>query len=198
MHAMSAALLLPLLAVAACATPGTNLPALPDGERAAYRLGAEDKVRVTVFNDPRLTGEFRISDDLLGGGIGKHLTTVPDIDIPKSGKGIDVPLAIGIPEIDAFSLSQDERAIGAHVLEIGDRVQQVRLVFFDELSGIPGLCCGHDRTGLLRHVCPILLRLCHERYRIRWSSHLERIAACGWGSGTGKLPGIELAVLEHE
>lgn len=62
MHTRRATLLLPLLALAACATPGTDLPALPDGERTAYRLGAEDKVRVTVFNDPRLTGEFRISD----------------------------------------------------------------------------------------------------------------------------------------
>ncbi|MCZ8149550.1 MAG: polysaccharide biosynthesis/export family protein [Roseomonas sp.] len=30
--------------------------------RAAYRLGPEDEVRVTVFNDPRLTGKFRVTD----------------------------------------------------------------------------------------------------------------------------------------
>jgi polysaccharide biosynthesis/export protein len=57
----SFALLLPLLA-AGCVSPGAGLPPLPDTERSAYRLGPEDQVRVQVFNDPRLTGEFRISD----------------------------------------------------------------------------------------------------------------------------------------
>lgn len=50
-----------LLLLSAC-TPGANLPPLPDQARGAYRLGPEDQLRVTVFNDPRLTGEFRISD----------------------------------------------------------------------------------------------------------------------------------------
>lgn len=59
------ALLLPLAAaggLAACADPAAGLPNLPPGEATAYRLGPEDQVRVTVFNDPRLTGEFRITD----------------------------------------------------------------------------------------------------------------------------------------
>lgn len=51
-----------MAAVAACASPGSGLPVLPDASQAAYRLGPDDKVRVTVFNDPRLTGEFIISD----------------------------------------------------------------------------------------------------------------------------------------
>jgi len=51
-----------LAALGACAAPGRGLPPLPDAARSAYRLGPEDQVRVTVFNDPRLTGEFRISD----------------------------------------------------------------------------------------------------------------------------------------
>lgn len=55
-------LLLPFLGLAACATPGADLPPLPEGERVAYRLGPDDEVRVTVFNDPRLTGEFRVTD----------------------------------------------------------------------------------------------------------------------------------------
>ncbi len=54
--------LLPVLGVAACANPGLDLPALPDASRSAYRLGPEDQLRVTVFNDPRLTGEFRVTD----------------------------------------------------------------------------------------------------------------------------------------
>jgi len=51
-----------LTGVAACAGPGSGLPPLPDAAQTQYRLGPEDQVRVTVFNDPRLTGEFRISD----------------------------------------------------------------------------------------------------------------------------------------
>jgi polysaccharide biosynthesis/export protein len=49
-------------ALAACVSPGANLAPLPETTQSAYRLGPEDQVRVTVFNDPRLTGEFRISD----------------------------------------------------------------------------------------------------------------------------------------
>jgi polysaccharide biosynthesis/export protein len=55
-------LLLPLVALAACSSPGSNLPPLPESSRSEYRLGPQDQVRVTVFNDPRLTGDFRVSD----------------------------------------------------------------------------------------------------------------------------------------
>jgi polysaccharide export outer membrane protein len=60
--AVTGALLLGLF-VAACSSPGANLPPLPETSRAGpYRLGPSDEVRVTVFNDPRLTGEFRVTD----------------------------------------------------------------------------------------------------------------------------------------
>ena len=49
-------------ALAACAGPGSGLPRLPEEARSAYKLGPEDQLRISVFNDPRLTGEFRISD----------------------------------------------------------------------------------------------------------------------------------------
>jgi polysaccharide export outer membrane protein len=62
MIARRAFCLLTLSTVAACSSPGAGLPPLPDATLAAYRLGAEDQVRVTVFNDPRLTGDFRVSD----------------------------------------------------------------------------------------------------------------------------------------
>nr|WP_235913803.1 polysaccharide biosynthesis/export family protein [Pseudoroseomonas coralli] len=51
--------------VAACASPGAGLPPLPQtasSTTTTYKLGPGDQVRVTVFNDPRLTGEFRVSD----------------------------------------------------------------------------------------------------------------------------------------
>jgi polysaccharide export outer membrane protein len=51
-----------LTAFAACSTPGAGLPPLPDASLSAYRIGPEDQLRVTVFNDPRLTGDFRVSD----------------------------------------------------------------------------------------------------------------------------------------
>jgi len=54
--------LLFLAALTACAGPGASLPPLPDATQTNYRLGPQDQVRVTVFNDPRLTGEFRVSD----------------------------------------------------------------------------------------------------------------------------------------
>lgn len=50
------------LLLAACASPGAGLPPLPERTASAYGLGAGDQLRVTVFNDPRLTGEFRITD----------------------------------------------------------------------------------------------------------------------------------------
>jgi polysaccharide biosynthesis/export protein len=60
--AITGALLLSLFA-SACTSPGANLPPLPETSRAGpYRLGPNDEVRVTVFNDPRLTGEFRVTD----------------------------------------------------------------------------------------------------------------------------------------
>lgn len=51
-----------LAGVAACSTPGANLPPLPEATASSYRIGPEDQLRVTVFNDPRLTGDFRVSD----------------------------------------------------------------------------------------------------------------------------------------
>lgn len=48
--------------LSAC-TPGANLPLLPpEGAQGAYRLGPEDQVRVTVFDDTRFGGTFRITD----------------------------------------------------------------------------------------------------------------------------------------
>lgn len=48
--------------VAACAGPGADLPPLPDAPGGPYRLEAEDQLRITVFEDERLSGEFRVAD----------------------------------------------------------------------------------------------------------------------------------------
>lgn len=63
MHARRIVLLSTLaIGMAACGSPGGDLPPLPRTAAAAYQLGPQDQVRITVFNDPRLTGEFRVSD----------------------------------------------------------------------------------------------------------------------------------------
>lgn len=57
-----AGLLLPLALLAAC-TPGANLPPIQEAEPSAYRLGSGDALRLLVFGDPRLNGDFRVNDD---------------------------------------------------------------------------------------------------------------------------------------
>lgn len=62
-----------LLALACGCAPGANLPPLPDYKAESYRLGAGDHVRVIVYGEDQLTGEFRVDDQgrialpLLGG-----------------------------------------------------------------------------------------------------------------------------------
>ncbi|MBR0679053.1 polysaccharide export protein [Roseomonas eburnea] len=58
----SAALLAASLLLSACEGPAADLPPLPTGGAGPYRLAAEDQIRVTVFEDTRLSGEFRVSD----------------------------------------------------------------------------------------------------------------------------------------
>jgi polysaccharide export outer membrane protein len=48
--------------LSAC-TPGANLPLLqPEAAQGSYRLGPEDQVRVTVFDDTRFGGTYRVTD----------------------------------------------------------------------------------------------------------------------------------------
>lgn len=62
-----------LLAVAGGCAPGANLPPLADYKAESYRLGAGDQVRIIVYGEDQLTGEFRVDDQgrialpLLGG-----------------------------------------------------------------------------------------------------------------------------------
>jgi polysaccharide export outer membrane protein len=51
-----------LLVLAACSSPGADLPPLPEGTRTEYRLDTGDQLRLTVFGDPRLSGEYRVND----------------------------------------------------------------------------------------------------------------------------------------
>jgi polysaccharide export outer membrane protein len=51
-----------VLALSACGNPADRLPPLEEGAPGEYRLGTGDTVRVITFDDPRLTGEFRVND----------------------------------------------------------------------------------------------------------------------------------------
>lgn len=51
-----------LAAVLLCACIPAALPPLPSREAGPYRLGPGDEVRVTVFEEPRISGGFRVSD----------------------------------------------------------------------------------------------------------------------------------------
>lgn len=50
------------LIAAGCSTPGADLPPIADTPLSDYRLGTGDRIRLTVFADPRLSGEFRVND----------------------------------------------------------------------------------------------------------------------------------------
>ncbi len=59
-----AMLALPLaLLLGACSSPGAGLPKLTETGRTEYRLGSGDTLRLLVFNDQRLSGEFRVNDN---------------------------------------------------------------------------------------------------------------------------------------
>jgi polysaccharide biosynthesis/export protein len=49
-----------LMAAGGCASPGSGLPPIPDPNSGAYRLGSGDQVRIIVFGDEQLTGQFRV------------------------------------------------------------------------------------------------------------------------------------------
>ena len=51
-----------VLALGACGNPADRLPPLEESGPGEYRLGTGDTVRVITFDDPRLTGEFRVND----------------------------------------------------------------------------------------------------------------------------------------
>jgi polysaccharide export outer membrane protein len=53
---------LSLLVLAACGGPSGALPQLPAATASAYRLGPDDMLKLTVFNDARLNGDYRVSD----------------------------------------------------------------------------------------------------------------------------------------
>src|SRR5689334_10241870 len=54
--------LLTLLLLAACGSPGSELPLLPDVGPPDYSLAPGDQVRIITYGEDNLTGEFRVND----------------------------------------------------------------------------------------------------------------------------------------
>ena len=54
--------LLMLIGIAGCSRQGADLPALPDAPERAYQLGSGDHVRILVFGEDQLSGEYRVND----------------------------------------------------------------------------------------------------------------------------------------
>jgi polysaccharide export outer membrane protein len=55
------AFLLLCLLLTAC-EPGSNLAPLPSRTEGPYRLGVDDQVRIIIFGQDQLTGQFRVND----------------------------------------------------------------------------------------------------------------------------------------
>jgi polysaccharide export outer membrane protein len=78
---------LPAMSVAAClmlsaCEPGSSLPPLPETTAAPYTLGPGETVRVVVFGQDELTGQFDVSD--------RGTISVPLLgDIPASNETTD-------------------------------------------------------------------------------------------------------------
>lgn len=50
------------IGLAGCGRPGTELPPLANAPEQAYRLGSGDQIRVLVFGEDQLSGEYRVND----------------------------------------------------------------------------------------------------------------------------------------
>ncbi len=68
-----------LIALAGC-SPGDDLAPLPEYHAQSYRLGGGDQIRVIVYGEDQITGEYRVDDQgrialpLLGGVVATNLT----------------------------------------------------------------------------------------------------------------------------
>ena len=90
-----------LLVLGACASSGP--PILSAGDRysavaetsESYRLGSEDKIRISIYNEPQLTGDYLVSSD------GKiSLPLIGDVDVggktmAEAAAGIEQALSHG-------------------------------------------------------------------------------------------------------
>ena len=116
------------------------------GEELSQFGGQLDRRRGGEAEEGRHEGDFV---DLIGRGHRQLMPAVADVDIPEPGEGVDVLLAVGVPEVDALAAGEHERATLADLLEVGDRVEKVGLVLRDQIGRVPGLYDRHERASFL-------------------------------------------------
>src|SRR5215213_4481554 len=88
-------------------------------------------------------GDERDLTNLSRSHIGQFGPAMADINVPQAGEGIDVALAIRVPEEDVFSPYHDERTVISQGPQVRERVEEMRLVLINELRGVPCLYDGH-------------------------------------------------------
>lgn len=70
-------ILMAVLSVVASCAPGSSLPTMPPTEAGPYRLGPGDQVRIIVFGQQEMTGDYRVGDS---GSISLPLLGVVEAD----------------------------------------------------------------------------------------------------------------------
>src|SRR3546814_10147324 len=55
-------ILMAVLSVVASCAPGSSLPTMPPTEAGPSRLGPGDQVRIIVFGQQEMTGDYRVGD----------------------------------------------------------------------------------------------------------------------------------------
>ena len=120
--------------ISACAS-GRDGPLLSSGERYgafsadAYRLGAGDRIRMTVYNEEGLTGEFAVSDQgtvslPLIGAVQARGKTLPELSATVQGQlgnGYlrDPQVAMEVVTYRPFYILGEVRTPGQYPFQIG-------------------------------------------------------------------------------
>ncbi|MNN30625.1 hypothetical protein D3C81_1442790 [compost metagenome] len=86
------------------------------------RRGQLDGRRVGGLEEQVVVGQF---EHLPVRGIGQLAAAVADVDAPQAGHGVEDLLALAVPQVDAVGPGDDARALGAELLVVAERGEQV-------------------------------------------------------------------------
>ncbi len=117
------------------------------------RLGQFDHRRVGGLEEQVVERQLA---HLPGGGLDQLLAAVADVDAPEAGHRIEDLVALAVPDIDAFGLGDDPRALLVQLLVVGERRQ---MVVAAQRLPLTGLGVG----DLAVHVTPLLFKTVRER-----------------------------------
>jgi len=82
-------------------------------------------------------------------GIGQLAPPVADVDAPQPAHGVQQPLALAVPDVDALAVGDHARALGRQRLVVGEGVQVVRGIERLQLGGQGGGGHGGSRLRAL-------------------------------------------------